>query len=72
MLSLRLSLSGTDIITKLVFEKIGVPIAQFVSILNILMLAGVIATILSRVRVFESIVGVYLREFYRQTSANLI
>ena len=72
MVSLRLGISRTDIIDKIVFEKFGSPLAQFMSILNALMITGIIASMLSESKVFESIVQVQLRTFYRQTAAQLL
>jgi hypothetical protein len=55
LLSLKLTLSRTDIIYTIVFEKFGSPLAQFLSIMNTLMSLGIIGMLISEARVFESL-----------------
>jgi hypothetical protein len=50
---MRFSLSRTDVVDKIVFEKFASPLAQFLSILNTLMSLGIIAMLISEARVFE-------------------
>jgi hypothetical protein len=52
-LTMRFSLSRTDVLDKIVFEKFASPLAQFLSILNTLMSLGIIAMLISEARVFE-------------------
>ena len=52
---MKFSLSRTDIIDLIVFEKFASPLSQFLSILNTLMSIGVIAVLISEARVFEQI-----------------
>jgi hypothetical protein len=49
------SLSRTDMVDKVVFEKFASPLAQFLSILNTLMSVGIIAVLVSEAKVFEQI-----------------
>jgi hypothetical protein len=41
------------------------------SILNALLMAGVIAVIISEARVFEDIASIYLKHYYKQTAVAL-
>jgi hypothetical protein len=52
-LTMRFSLSRTDVVDKIVFEKFASPLAQFLSILNTLMSIGILAMLVSEARVFE-------------------
>jgi hypothetical protein len=72
MISMRLQLSRTDEINTVVFDKIGTPIAQFVSILNILMLVGIVASMVSEAQIFEKFIDVYFKSYYRTTAAEFI
>ena len=69
---IKFSLSRTDILNKIVYEKFASPLAQFLSILNTLMSVGILALMISEAKVFESMIQVYLRVFYRQTAADLL
>jgi hypothetical protein len=72
MISMRLQLGRTDEVNTVVFEKVGTPIAQFVSILNILMLVGIVASMVSEAQIFEKFINVYFKSYYRTTAAEFI
>jgi hypothetical protein len=54
-LLLKFSLSRTDTIHTIVFEKFGSPLAQFLSVMNTLMSLGIIGMLVSEAKVFESL-----------------
>jgi hypothetical protein len=49
------SLSSTDTIINVVYEKITVPMAQFMSMFNTILIIGIIGMLASESRVFEEL-----------------
>jgi hypothetical protein len=54
-MAMDFTLSSTDNVVNIVYEKITVPIAQFMSMLNTFLILGIIGTLASESKVFEEI-----------------
>jgi hypothetical protein len=55
ILVMDFSLSSTDTIINVVYEKITVPMAQFMSMFNTILIIGIIGMLASESRVFEEL-----------------
>ncbi len=64
-----ITLQETDIVQNVVYEKIGSPLAQFVSILNILLVLGIVAKFVSEARIFDLLIDRYLSVYFLSTAS---